>query len=102
MPEKIQAFIKGLNDYGIPIPLVRIGGVPTLTGTMTILSFLTALIGQIGKVTNILGPIDLSQANYLFLISLGAYLGRRMTNTTKTGTVDVSLTPNDKDSNNVQ
>jgi hypothetical protein len=98
MLEKIKDFIKKLNEYGIPIPLVRINGVPTLTGTMTLLSFLTALLGQIGKVTNFLGPVDLSQANYLFLISLGAYLGRRLTNTNKNGTIDIDdTTQTDKD-----
>lgn len=90
MIESIKNFIKKLNDYGIPIPLVRINGTPTLTGTMTILSFLTALLGQIGKVTNVLGAVDLTQANYLFLISLGAYMGRRMTTNSQAKTVDLN------------
>lgn len=67
-----------LNDKGIPLPLIKINGKPTFTGTLTFISFNTALLGQIGKVANLLGPVDLTQANYLFLICLGAYLGRRI------------------------
>jgi hypothetical protein len=78
MLDKIKEFIKKLNDAGIPLPMIRIDGKATFTGTMTFISFNTALLGQIGKVTNLLGPVDLTQANYLFLICLGAYLGRKI------------------------
>lgn len=66
-----------LNEKGFPLPLFRINGKATLTGTMTVISFNTALLGQIGKVTKLLGEVDLTQANYLFLICLGAYLGNK-------------------------
>lgn len=67
-----------MNELGIPIPILRINGVPTFTGTMTFISFNTALLGQIGKVTKLIGEVDLTQANYLFLICLGAYLGNKV------------------------
>lgn len=76
--DKIKEFIVKLNHYGVPIPLIRLNDKPTFTGTMTLLAFLTALVGQLGKVSHLLGDIDLTQANYLFMISLGAYLGRKM------------------------
>ena len=78
MIDKLKSFIKKLNDAGVPIPLIRLNGTPTFTGTMTFISFNTALLGQIGKIGNIIGTVDLTQANYLFLICLGAYLGRRI------------------------
>lgn len=77
MLNKLKLFLEGLNKKGIPLPLFRIGGVPTLTGTMTVLSFMTALVGQLGRISNFLGNVDLTQANYLFLICLGAYLGNK-------------------------
>lgn len=76
--DKIKDFIKKMNDAGVPLPLLKVNGQASFTATMTFLSFNTALLGQIGKVTNFLGPVDLTQANYLFLICLGAYLGRRL------------------------
>lgn len=77
MLEKLKDFVRKMNEAGIPLPLVRLNGKPTLTGTMTIMSFTTALVGQLGKITKLLGEIDLTQANYLFLICLGAYLGNK-------------------------
>ena len=81
-----------LNSYGIPVPLIRVNGIPSFTATLTLISFLTALLGQIGKITNILGPIDLTQANYLFGICLAAYLGRRIQGDGKT----VQIAPDEK------
>ncbi len=74
---KVTKFINDLNEKGIPVPLARLGGYPTLTGTMAIMSFTLALLGQIGKITQFIGEVDLTQSNYLFLICLGAYLGNK-------------------------
>lgn len=80
---KAKEFINKLNEVGIPIPLIRLDGKPSFTGTMVALSFLTALGGQLGKLSAFLGDVDLAQANYLFMICLGAYLGRKMQKTDK-------------------
>ena len=87
--EKIKQFAQRLNEAGVPLPLIRLEGKPTLTGTMTVMSFTTALIGQAGKLAGFLGGIDLSQANYLFMICLGAYLGRKFQGNGTTKTVNI-------------
>jgi hypothetical protein len=76
---KLKDFVNRLNQQGVPMPMLRDPktGAASMTATLVFLSFNTALLGQLGKITNILGSIDLTQANYLFLLSLGAYLGRR-------------------------
>jgi uncharacterized membrane protein YfcA len=76
--DKLKEFINKLNSSGIPLPLIRLDGKPTFTGTLAFISFNTALLGQIGKVTKVVGDVDLSAASYLFLMCLGAYLGRRI------------------------
>ena len=76
--DRIKQIIVKLNEQGVPLPMARVNGAPTLTGTMVIMSFTTCLLGQIGKVTKLLGEVDLTQANYLLLICLSAYLGRKM------------------------
>lgn len=78
MIEKIKKILTFMNEKGIPLPMIKADGKASFTATMTFISFNTALFGQIGKVTKFIGEVDLSQANYLFLICLGAYLGRRM------------------------
>lgn len=89
---RIKGFIQTMNAAGVPLPVMRDPktGKGSVTLTMTFISFNTALLGQIGKITNFLGPIDLTQANYLFLMCLGAYLGRRMQSdaTKKTAVID--------------
>lgn len=92
---KIKELIQKMNAQGIPLPLFRINGVATLTGTMVVLSFTSALLGQIGKITNLIGDVDLANANYLVIISLGAYLGRRMSGSKDNAALDGK----DKDGN---
>jgi hypothetical protein len=77
--EKLKKLFKKMNQYGIPLPMIRVDGKPSITATFAFISFNTALLGQIGKVTKILGTVDLDAANYLFFGCLFAYLGRRMT-----------------------
>lgn len=79
MIDKIKALIAKMNEYGIPLPMIRVDGKPSITATFAFISFNTALFGQLGKVAKILGDIDLNAANYLFFGCLFAYLGRRMT-----------------------
>lgn len=68
------------HEQGIRLPMFRdpASNKPSVTLTMTVLSFNTCLLGQIGKIAKLLGDVDLTQANYLFLMCLGAYLGRRL------------------------
>jgi hypothetical protein len=75
---KVKQVINSLNEAGVPIPLARINGAPTLTGSMVVISFTTCVIGQLGKISGFLGGVDLTQANYLLVICLSAYLGRKM------------------------
>jgi hypothetical protein len=83
MLDKIKQFITLLNSKGIPLPVLRdpINQAPSVTLTMMFVSFNTVLIGLIGKFSNKLGGIDLTQAIYWFGICAGLYLGRRMTKT---------------------
>lgn len=82
---KIKVFFRFMNEKGVPMPLARDNGKPSFTATLSWISFGTAILGQFGKFAGFLGGIDLTQANYLFLICLGAYLGRKMQGNGKTG-----------------
>jgi len=79
MLDKIKEFIKKMNEQGIPVPMIRVDGKPSITATFAFISFNTAFFGQLGKVAKVLGDVDLNAANYLFFGCLFAYLGRRMT-----------------------
>lgn len=86
--DKIRDFVTKMNEAGVPLPMARVNGAPTLTGTMVILSFTTCLLGQLGKISKLLGEVDLTQANYLLGICLAAYLGRRIQTNGKDVTID--------------
>lgn len=77
--EKIKELILKMNEFGIPLPMLRIDGKPSISATMMFLSFNTALLGQLGKLSGFLGGIDLTQANYLFGISASLYFSRKLT-----------------------
>lgn len=79
MFEKIKDFIDKLNSKGVPVPMIRVQGQPSLTATLVFLSFNMSCLGHIGKVTKLVGAVDLQSANYLFFGCLAVYLGRRMT-----------------------
>ena len=76
--KNLKDLFKRMNQYGIPLPMIRVDNKPSITATFAFISFNTALLGQIGKITKILGTVDLDAANYLFFGCLFAYLGRRM------------------------
>lgn len=78
MKEKLKAFIQKMNEQGIPMPMIRVNKSPSITATFAFISFNTALFGQLGKVVDIVGVVDLNAANYLFFGCLAAYIGRRM------------------------
>lgn len=87
----LKEAIKKMNEHGIPLPMIRVDGKPSITATFAFISFNTALFGQIGKLAKVLGTVDLDSANYLFFGCLAAYLGRRFSgskNKTKIDTKD--------------
>ena len=95
MIDKIKDFIKKMNEQGVPLPMVRADGKPSITATFAFIAFNTALFGQLGKVAKILGDVDLNAANYLFFGCLFAYLGRRMS--TDKGKIEVDAKEKDKE-----
>lgn len=86
--EKLKELIKKMNEAGIPLPLIRLDGKPSISATMMFISFNTALLGQIGKFAGFLGGIDLTQANYLFGICASLYFGRKITSSKENQTIE--------------
>lgn len=78
--DKLSEIAQKMNSLGMPLPMIRDpkSGKGSVTLTMVFISFNTCLIGQMGKLAGFLGGVDLTQANYLFLMCLGAYLGRKI------------------------
>lgn len=80
MALKLQELIKKMNDRGIPIPMIQdpVTKLPSVTLTFAVLSFNVALLGLLGKVADMFKGVDVQQAIYLFGVSAGLYLGRKI------------------------
>lgn len=99
--EKIKDFIKKLNEYGVPLPLLHDPktGRGSVSLTMMFISFNVVVVGLIGKYAKMLEGIDLTQAMYLFLTTSGLYLGRKMQFDGKSTTVSDDTTKENNDKN---
>jgi hypothetical protein len=66
------------NSKGIPLPLLRDPktGTGSVSLTLVFLSFNVVLVGLIGRFTNLVGNVDLTNALWLFGISCSLYFGR--------------------------
>jgi len=80
-------FVRGLNERGFPIPVIRdpktkLGSVSL---TLVFISFNFCLIAMVGKWSGFLGGIDPSQALNLFMVCAGLYWGRKFQRDEKGG-----------------
>lgn len=91
MMEKIKQLISQMNEAGVPLPMMRdpLTGKASVTLTMMILSFNTALLGQLGKFTKLLGDVDMTSAMSLFVATSALYLGRKLQSNGSSKTITV-------------
>jgi hypothetical protein len=100
--EKLKALILKLNKNGVPLPMATDPktGVGSLTVTMVVVSFGICALGVLGKASKVLGEVDLTAAHSLLVISLSAYLGRKVMNDGKNVTMDASKQKEKEEDNN--
>lgn len=78
--EGLKKFAHKLNEKGIPLPMIRDPktGLGSVSLTMVVASFTVAILGMVGKISKLLGDIDMTQALWLLGISCSLYFGRRV------------------------
>jgi hypothetical protein len=78
MIDKIKAFIVKMNQYGIPVPMIREPKTQqaSVTLTLVVVSFAMVVLSLVGSITAKVKGIDVNNSLELLMISLGAYLGR--------------------------
>lgn len=77
LKDKWLEIVRGANERGIPLPLIRIDGKPTFSGTLTFISFNIWVISVIGKLAGSLGGMNPDQCLNMFLACAGLYWGRK-------------------------
>lgn len=78
--DKISKKLDDSNSNGVPIPTLRDPqtGKGSITLTMWFITFNIAIITLIGRVTKILDGVDYDSVLWLFGITGGFYLGRKV------------------------
>lgn len=77
LKEKWLEIVRAANERGIPLPLLRIDGRPTFSGTLAFLSFNIWVFSVIGKIAGTLGGMSPSDCLNMFLACAGLYWGRK-------------------------
>lgn len=77
--EKVKAFIKDLQEKGIPVLFLRNNdGKPSITLTTVVVSFIICIASLVDSVANseLLGGLNFDNCLNLFVTSMVLYLGR--------------------------
>lgn len=79
MYDKVKTFINSMNSKGIPVFMIRDPKTScgSITASLVFISSTVVLLSLIGSVTQKVKGIDVNNAIEFYLISLGAYLGRK-------------------------
>ncbi len=92
MIERLKSLLNRLKDNGVPLVFFRdyATGKPSITFSMSVISFVLCVCAVIAKVNNskFFGDIDYSECSNLLIISLGAYIGRKFQSDGKTTTLE--------------
>lgn len=76
--EKIKAFIKKLQDLGLPLMWIRdpVTKQPSVSLSIMIISFAIVILSLVNLFANIFKGVDIANSMYLFIITSGLYFGR--------------------------
>lgn len=83
--DKWKDFVRGMNERGVPLPMVRADGKASLSATLVFMSFNTWLISVIGKAAGALGGMDSGACLQMFMACAGLYFGRKFQRDEKGG-----------------
>ena len=76
--EKWLSIVRGMNERGVPLPMVRADQKASLTATFAFLSFNIWVVSVIGKASGALGGMDTGACLQMFIACSCLHLGRKM------------------------
>lgn len=76
--DKWLSIVRGMNERGVPLPMVRSDGKSSLTATFSFLSFNIWATSVIGKAAGALGGMDSGECLQMFVACMCFHLGRKM------------------------
>lgn len=91
MLDKLKMKLEELQKTGVPLLFIRDPktGMPSVSLTLMIITFAVCTVGLVGKISDFLGDVDMTQAITLFGLNAGLYFARA-SKTQAGGGVEVS------------
>lgn len=76
--QRWKEFCEYCNRKGIPLPIFRDKGKPSVTFTLVAVSAFVVFVGLLNSFAQLVKGVDMQSALYWHFGSLAAYLGRRI------------------------
>lgn len=86
--EKLKEFFRKMNEAGIPCPLFRIDGKPSVSFTLVVLSTFFVMISLLNSFAALFKGVDTQSSLYWAGMCYSLYFGRKLTGDGKTITID--------------
>lgn len=90
--DRLKELLEKLKSNGVPLIFFRdyATSKPSITFTMTVVSFILCILAVIAKTdkSKFFGDIDFAETSNLLIISLGAYIGRKFQSNGKETTLE--------------
>ena len=86
--EQLKAFITKLNEKGVPVPLCRVDGKPSVSFTLVVVSTLFVMLSLLNSAAAIFRGVDTQSALYWAGMCYGLYFGRKLSGDGKSLTIE--------------
>lgn len=90
--DRLKELLDKLKNNGVPLIFFRdyATGKPSITFTMSVVSFVLCVLSVIAKFdkSSFFGDIDYTETSNLLIISLGAYIGRKFQSNGKEASIE--------------
>jgi threonine/homoserine/homoserine lactone efflux protein len=75
----VKDFIKKMNEKGIPVPLCRVNGAPSVSFTLVVISSLFVMLSLLNSFAAFFKGVDTQSAIYWAGMCYALYFGRKIT-----------------------
>lgn len=86
--QNLKELFRKLNEAGIPVPLFRVKGEPSVSFTLVILSTLFVMLALLNSAAAIFKGVDTQSALYWAGMCYSLYFGRKLSGDGKSITID--------------
>jgi len=94
--EQLKAFFRRMNEAGIPVPLFRIEGKPSVSFTLVVISTFFVMMALLNSFANLFKGMDTQSTLYWAISCYSLYFGRKLSGDGKTLTIEADASEKKK------